>query len=101
MSKPINTCIVGVGLAGLTFHVPFILALPQLFNLHSVVERSPKEEGGKVKARFGVSPKIYASLQDALAEPEVELVIIATPNDTHDPFAKAALEAGKHGAWIT
>ncbi|TEB35586.1 oxidoreductase [Coprinellus micaceus] len=96
MSKPINTCIVGVGLAGLTFHVPFILALPQLFNLHSVVERSPKEEGGKVKARFGVSPKIYASLQDALAEPEVELVIIATPNDTHDPFAKAALEAGKH-----
>lgn len=101
MSKPINTCVVGVGLAGLTFHVPFILALPQLFNLHSVVERGPKEEGGKVKARFGVSPKIYASLQDALGEREVELVIIATPNDTHYPFAKAALEARKHGAWIT
>lgn len=97
MSSPINTCVVGVGLAGLTFHVPFILALPQLFNLYAVVERNPKEEGGKVKARFGVSPKIYPSLDAALADSAIELVIIATPNDTHYPFAKAALEAGKHG----
>lgn len=98
MSSPINTCVVGVGLAGLTFHVPFILALPQLFNLYAVVERNPKEEGpgGKVKARFGVSPKIYPSLDAALADSAIELVIIATPNDTHYPFAKAALEAGKH-----
>lgn len=97
MSQPIQTCVVGVGLAGLTFHVPFILALPQLFTLHSVVERNPKADGGKVKQRFGGSPQIYSSLETALKDPGIELVIIATPNHTHFEFAKAALEAGKHG----
>lgn len=99
MSKPIQTCVIGVGLAGLTFHVPFILALPQLFTLHSVLERNPKSDGGKVRQRFGVSTKIHNSLEDVLADTEVELVVIATPNDTHYPFAKAALNAGKHGIY--
>jgi len=99
MSRPINTCVIGLGLAGLTFHVPFILALPALFTLHSVVERNPKADGGKVQQRFGVSPKIHTSLDDALADPAIELVIIATPNHTHYPFAKAALQAGKHGTF--
>ncbi|KAH6915298.1 oxidoreductase [Coprinopsis sp. MPI-PUGE-AT-0042] len=96
MSKPIQTCVLGVGLGGMTFHVPFVLALPQLFTLHSVLERNPKTEGGKVRQRFGVSPKIYASLESVLADSEIELVIISTPNETHYPFAKACLTAGKH-----
>lgn len=97
MSKPINTCVLGVGLAGLTFHVPFILALPDFFTLHSVLERNPQSSGGKVQDRFNVSVKIHRSLDQVLADPEVELVIVDTPNDTHYAFAKAALEAGKHG----
>ena len=97
MSKPIQTCVLGVGLAGLTFHVPFILALPQLFALHSVLERNPKTPGGKVQQRFGVSPKIHNSLENVLQDEEVELVVVATPNETHYPFAKACLDAGKHG----
>ncbi|KAF8165194.1 hypothetical protein B0H34DRAFT_648131 [Crassisporium funariophilum] len=96
MSRPINTCVLGVGLSGLTFHVPFILALPELFTLHSVLERNPHTEGGKVKERFGVAVKIHRSLDQVLADQEVELVIIGTPNDTHYDFAKAALAAGKH-----
>jgi predicted dehydrogenase len=31
-----------------------------------------------------------------LNDPDIDLVVIATPNDTHFPLAKAALEAGKH-----
>lgn len=88
----------GVGLAGLTFHVPFILALPEVFSLHSVLERNPLSPGGKVNERFGVEIKIHRSLDQVLEDSTVELVIICTPNDTHYPFAKAALEAGKHGA---
>ncbi|KAK7049659.1 hypothetical protein VNI00_005690 [Paramarasmius palmivorus] len=94
--SPIKTCVLGVGLAGLTFHAPFVLALPELFSLHSVLERNPKSPGGKLQDRFGLSVKIHKSLEDVLADPEVELVIVGTPNDTHYKFAKAALEAGKH-----
>ncbi|KAG6878111.1 hypothetical protein C0993_012115 [Termitomyces sp. T159_Od127] len=101
MSKPINTCVLGVGLAGLTFHVPFVLALPHIFTLHSVLERNPQTSDGKVYDRFGVSSKIHRTLEQVLADPEIELVIIGTPNQTHYDFAKAALEAGKHDKPVT
>lgn len=97
---PIKTCVLGVGLAGLTFHIPFILALPDLFTLHAVLERNPQSHGGKVKERFGVETKIYSTIEDVVADDETELVIVGTPNDTHYALAKAALEAGKHGGYI-
>jgi predicted dehydrogenase len=97
MSKPIKTCVLGVGLAGLTFHVPFVLAFSDLFELHSVLERNPQSEGGKVKERFGVTTKVHRTFDEVLADPEIELIIVGTPNETHYSFAKAALNAGKHG----
>jgi predicted dehydrogenase len=97
MFRAINTCVLGTGLSGLTFHIPFILALPGSFTLQSVLERNPKTEGGKVKERFGITVKIHTSFEDVLADPAIELIIVGTPNDTHYNFAKAALEAGKHG----
>ncbi|KAJ7499053.1 hypothetical protein FB451DRAFT_1204089 [Mycena latifolia] len=93
---PIKTCVLGVGLAGLTFHVPFILALPECFTLVSVLERNPQSEGGKLRERFGVTAKIHNTLEQVLADPEIELVILGTPSPTHYSYAKAALEAGKH-----
>lgn len=39
---------------------------------------------------------VYPSLQAALADPSVELVVIASPPDTHAAYAQAALRAGKH-----
>lgn len=98
MSRPINTCVLGVGYSALTFHIPFILALPEVFNLHSVLERNSLNPGGKVYERFGVEVKIFRSLDQVLADPTVELIIVATPNATHYSLAKASLEAGKHGA---
>ena len=100
MNHPINTCVLGVGLSGLTFHVPFLLALPESFNLYAVLERNPKTEGGKVFERFGASVKIYRAFEDVLADPNIELIIIGTPNETHYEFAKRALQAGKHGTRI-
>lgn len=37
-----------------------------------------------------------ASLDDVLADPEVEAVLVATPHSTHADLAVAAAEAGKH-----
>jgi len=95
-SGPIRTAVLGTGLSGLTFHVPFILALPEQFTLQAVLERNPKSEGGKLQERFGVSVKIHRSLEEVLGDEEIDLVVVGTPNETHYPFAKAALEAGKH-----
>lgn len=39
--------------------------------------------------------RAVASLDDALADPAIGLVVIATPNALHAPQAKAALKAGK------
>jgi predicted dehydrogenase len=100
MSKPINTCVLGVGLAGLTFHIPFVLALPDVFTLHSVLERNPQSTGGKVHDRFNVTVKIHRTLGRVLEDSDIELVIVGTPSHTHYSIAKAALEAGKHGKHV-
>lgn len=92
---PIRTCVLGTGLSGLTFQVPFILALSDLFTLHSVLERNPQSEGGRVKDRFGVTTKIYKTFDDVLADKDIELIIVGTPNFTHFEYAKRSLEAGK------
>jgi predicted dehydrogenase len=40
--------------------------------------------------------RVTAELDDALDDPEIEAVVIATPVPTHYALAKRALEAGKH-----
>ncbi|CCM04866.1 uncharacterized protein FIBRA_07059 [Fibroporia radiculosa] len=100
MASPIKTAVLGVGLGGLTFHIPFILALPQHFVLHAVLERSPASPGGKLAARFGDNiakgVKICRTYEEILHDAQVELVVISTPSATHYELAKRALEAGKH-----
>ncbi|KAI0921382.1 hypothetical protein AcW2_006375 [Taiwanofungus camphoratus] len=94
------SCVLGVGLGGLTFHIPFVLALPQYFKLHAVLERHPTAPGGKLAARFGPEAakdvKIYNTYDQVLSDPELELIFISTPSETHYELAKKALEAGKH-----
>ncbi|CCM04865.1 uncharacterized protein FIBRA_07058 [Fibroporia radiculosa] len=98
--QPIKSAVLGVGLGGLTFHIPFVLALPQYFSLHAVLERNPTTPGGKLAARFGAEAAkgvtIYKTYDEVLADPEIELIFISTPSETHYSLAKQALEAGKH-----
>ncbi len=53
---------------------------------------------GKSKAaadQWGLA-KAYASFDEVLADEEVQVIHITTPNRLHYPMTKAALEAGKH-----
>lgn len=45
---------------------------------------------------FGPDAKIFTSIEDAAACPDVDAVYIGTPNSTHRDYAVAALRAGKH-----
>jgi len=88
----IDTVVVGHGLAGRSFHCPLIRRQPGL-RLAGIVARDPTVRA-EAEALWDVHG--FASLDEALAVPGVELVVIATPHDSHADLAIRALEAGKH-----
>src|SRR5882672_7513126 len=90
MSKPIVTGLMAYGMSGRVFHAPFINAHPG-FELKAVVERHEKKASMRYPNIFS-----YNRTDKLLNDPEVELIIINTPNNTHFELAKKALEAGKH-----
>ena len=53
-----------------------------------------KEERRNIAKEKGLH--VYQSLQDALQDPTVDIVTIATPNDVHAEIAIKAMKAGKH-----
>jgi len=87
---PVSVALVGYGYVGKTFHAPLIAATPGL-ELAVVVSG----DAAKVQADW---PKVVvvATLEAALADPAVDLVVIATPDALHAGQAHAALAAGKH-----
>lgn len=90
MSKKLQTGIVGFGISARVFHAPFIANSDQ-YELVAVVERH-KEESKKMYPHVNV----VRDINDLLQNPDIDLVVITTPNETHFPYAKAALLAGKH-----
>lgn len=92
----VRTVVVGHGLAGRHFHCPLIRRQPRL-TLYGIVARDPGVRAEAV-ALWGQDVRGFAHLDEALADPAVELVVIATPHDSHAELAIRALEAGKHCA---
>ncbi len=88
--QAINTAICSFGMSGWVFHAPFIMAHPG-FNLYGVLERSKNLSQEKYP---GVN--VFRSLEEMLADDNIELVVVNTPNKTHYDFTKQALLAGKH-----
>ncbi|OJW23889.1 MAG: dehydrogenase [Planctomycetales bacterium 71-10] len=88
----LRTVVVGYGMAGRELHCPLIRRQSDLA-LHGVVARKP-DVRARAEAEQGV--RTFASLDDALADPVVELVVLATPHDVHAEQAVRTLEAGRH-----
>jgi predicted dehydrogenase len=89
-AAPLAVGLVGYGYAGKTFHAPLIAAVPDL-RLAAVAS----SDAAKVHADWpGVA--VHASAAELVARDDLDLVVIATPNDTHYPLARAALLAGRH-----
>jgi len=84
----LNVGIVGFGLSGQVFHAPFIDVNPSL-NLHTIVTT------GTLAGEKYPAAKITSSFDELLATPEIDLVIICSPNSLHFSHASAALHAGK------
>jgi predicted dehydrogenase/threonine dehydrogenase-like Zn-dependent dehydrogenase len=95
-SRPgtIGVALVGAGSFAKGMHLPNLRAMPDQLSLRAVVSRSGPNATATA-AQFGAA---YATtdIEQALEDPGVGLVIIATRHDLHAQLALGALRRGKH-----
>ena len=85
----LNVALVGFGLSGRYLQAPFFLTNPN-FNLKTIVSASQNPK------TVYASVEVARSLDEVLADTEIDLVSIASPNETHYGHAKKCLLAGKN-----
>lgn len=90
MMREIGVGVIGYGLAGRAFHAPYVRATPGMA-LRAIVTRDP----AKVHADLP-DMRVVPDVATLLAEPGIDLVVVASPDPLHAEHAIAALEAGKH-----
>jgi len=91
MAKKYKVGVIGVGFIG-PAHMEGIRRLG--FDVVAVAEAT--QELAEQSAERLLVPKAYGDWKDLIADPEIDVVHIASPNFLHYKHAKAALEAGKH-----
>lgn len=89
----IRTGIIGFGLSGRVFHAPFI-DLVDGYELSKISTANPERQS-LAKKRYP-STDIVADAASIIEDPEIDLVIVTSPNIDHYRWAKEALLAGKH-----
>jgi len=87
----VRVAIAGVGFIGAVHARSARLAGARLVG----VSASSPERAAVVAAELGAE-RAFASSEELVASPDVDVVHICTPNHLHAPFAEAALAAGKH-----
>ncbi|MGQ0713706.1 MAG: Gfo/Idh/MocA family protein [Gemmatimonadaceae bacterium] len=89
MEPPFRVGLIGFGLAGASFHAPFIAATPEL-ELTVIATGNPERQ--RDAARAHPRAAIVTSTDDLWARAgELDLVVIASPNRTHAPLALEAI----------
>ncbi|WP_026144797.1 bi-domain-containing oxidoreductase [Pseudomonas asplenii] len=90
----VRVALIGAGGFAQGMHLPNLIKLRDRYELRWVVSRT----GSSAKAaatQFGAS-FAGTDYREALADPDVDLVLIATRHHLHAALVKEALEAGKH-----
>jgi scyllo-inositol 2-dehydrogenase (NADP+) len=90
MNKPIKTALASYGMSGAIFHAPFLMA-DRRFQIVKVLERTKSLSKDKIP-----NANIVRNFGDLTNDPEIELIVVNTPNQLHFPMTKQALENGKH-----
>jgi scyllo-inositol 2-dehydrogenase (NADP+) len=86
----LGVAIIGYGLSGRFFHAPLVAATPGL-KVASVVTSSEARRGQVAVEHPGAT--VLARAEDLWEQPRTpDLVVVATPNDSHAALASAALD---------
>ena len=89
----VNAAVVGYGYAGRHFHA-YLIGLADGLNLYAVASRNAKRRESAAQDHPGVT--LYETIDRVIADDGVDLVVLATPHDTHAELAIQAMDAGKH-----
>jgi scyllo-inositol 2-dehydrogenase (NADP+) len=89
VERPLKVALLGYGFAGKTFHASLLSHVPGLQLTHIV-----SSDSAKVRKDHDVT--VLAKPDDAFALPDIDLIVIATPNSTHCDLAHKGISAGKH-----
>ena len=92
MARTLRLALVGPGAFGVK-HLEGLRAIPDAEV--TVLVGQPLDQARAVAETFAV-PTVLPSLADALARPEIDAVILATPTPLHAAQAMECLRAGKH-----
>ncbi|MCI7677366.1 MAG: Gfo/Idh/MocA family oxidoreductase [Streptococcus orisratti] len=63
-------------------------------NLYSVANRT-YDKGLAFAQKYGIQ-KVYQTIDEVFEDPEVDIIYISTPHNTHINYLRKALSAGKH-----
>lgn len=93
MFKPVKVAMIGCGsISGIYLqNITNVFKELELVGVCDLI----RERAEKAQAAYNV-PKLYETMYDAFADPEVEVVLNLTRPYQHFDVSKAALEAGKH-----
>src|ERR1039457_1507888 len=83
--------LIGFGLAGQAFHAPVIRCVPGV-ELACILER----RGSRPRQKYP-EVRVARTIEELLADQEIQLCVIATPNDSHFEPARACMLAGRAG----
>ncbi|HVM89814.1 MAG TPA: oxidoreductase [Puia sp.] len=90
MIQPLKIGIAGFGQAAKVMHAPFLSSMEE-YKLVSVLERHNNDS----QQRYPYV-KMVRTFDELIELPDIEIIVITTPNNTHFDYAKRGLLAGKH-----
>lgn len=93
MGKKLKLGIIGTGNIFQKHHAPAWASHPEI---ELVAVYDAVQEKSEALAKQYQIPRIYSNYQDLIAQDDIDLVDICTPNRYHSEIAIAALKAGKH-----
>lgn len=94
VTGPSQIALVGAGAFAQGMHLPHINKLKESFKLRRVVSRTGTT--ARAVAQRYEAPYASTDVDEAIADPEVDLVMITTRHDLHADQTLKALQAGKH-----